>query len=120
MLGKDKPSPIQFMLKRVSGVMKPNQFTSIGDLVITPQRGISSGVHVGEATVKYSLDSVTSSLRFPFRYDNFVLLLFFCFVLFPSLARSDSRSVRQLCFIIKRIYCKCSLPPVLFPHFRLY
>lgn len=67
--GPGAASPVQFMLKRVSGMMMPKKFTEIGNLVLTPQRGMPAGVHNGHASVRYSVASTTVELTIPFRYQ---------------------------------------------------
>ena len=52
---KQVTPPIQFSLKRVSGMMMPNKFISIGALILTPQRGMPAGVYSGQCVCGFML-----------------------------------------------------------------
>ena len=49
--------------------MLPKKFFPVGDLILTPQRGMKPGVHIGRASVFYNIDSKKSELIVPFRYQ---------------------------------------------------
>lgn len=59
--------PVHLTLKKVTGVMKPNKFAAIGDLVLTPDRSLTAGLYFGEASVHYRLNSSRKALKIKFR-----------------------------------------------------
>ena len=62
------PKSRELVLHRVVGVMLPKKFFPVGDLILTPQRGMRPGVHTGKASVFYQIDNKKSELTVPFRY----------------------------------------------------